>query len=65
MQSDFYHCLCCVCDKPIYIHIDYEEQCDECMAYEGRVDWGYAVDYSNKSKLDKYQLKMIEHFIER
>ena len=48
MQSDFYHCLCCVCDKPIYIHIDYEEQCDECMAYEGRGDWGYAVDYSNK-----------------
>ena len=56
-----YDCKCQVCEKPINVHINFEEQCNECLAYEGR-DNEYAIDYSDKSKLDKYQLKMIEVF---
>jgi len=56
-----YNCLCAICERPINVHIDFEEQCNECLAYEDR-DSEYDIDYSDKSKLDKYQLKMIEVF---
>jgi hypothetical protein len=61
-RTNYYDCKCCVCEKPIQIHIDSEEQCDECLAYEGRSLYEYNVDYSNKSTLDKYQLKMVGVF---
>jgi|TARA_R110002153_G_scaffold61429_1_gene165748 hypothetical protein len=64
MSTDFEEVNCDVCDKPFICHIDAEQQCDECLAYEGRGDYVYNIDYSNKSKLDKYQLKMVEVFNE-
>ena len=60
-KPNYYKCKCSVCTKPIYIHKDFEEQCNECLAYEGR-DSEYNIDYSDKSKLNKYQLKMVEVF---
>tara|TARA_R100001086_G_scaffold224902_1_gene142994 strand:+ start:153 stop:383 length:231 start_codon:yes stop_codon:yes gene_type:complete len=62
-DDDFYDCKCCVCEKPINVHKDFEEQCNECLAYGGR-DSEYDIDYSDKSKLNKYQLKMIQEFDE-
>ena len=61
MSNNFYDCKCCLCEKPINIHEDFEEQCNECLAYEGR-DAQYNINYSDKSKLNKYQLKMLQVF---
>ena len=60
-QSNHYKCKCSVCAKPIVVHKDFEEKCNECLAYEGR-DRSYNIDYSDKSKLNKFQLKMVRVF---
>jgi hypothetical protein len=52
---------CQICHRPILCNVDFEPQCNECLAYEGR-DCEYDIDYSDKSKLDKYQLQMIKVF---
>lgn len=62
-KEELYDCKCQICEKPIVVHLDFEETCNECLAYEGR-DGAYNIDYSDKSKLDKYQLKMVEMFEE-
>tara|TARA_R100000687_G_C6366791_1_gene126017 strand:- start:254 stop:463 length:210 start_codon:yes stop_codon:yes gene_type:complete len=61
-KKEFQKENCQVCDRPFICHIDREPQCDECFSYEGRGDYELDVDYLDKSKLDKYQLKMLEVF---
>jgi hypothetical protein len=56
---------CMVCDRPICIYVDTVPQCNECYAYEGGGMYEYDIDYSDKSKLDKYQLKMLKVFGQR